>query len=133
MDEDNITILQAFEWYSPPGLWKRLRERLPTFKSMGIDHLWVPPGSKASNAQSNGYDLYDLYDLGEFDWKGSRAIKWGTKEELMGLSKAAKEIGIGLIWDAVLGVSMEPLPVFVVGLLVLWANLGCCFGRLERC
>lgn len=65
--------------------------------------MWSPPGCKASHPQSNGYDAYDLYDLGEFDWKGSRSTKWGSKEELRELAAAAKANNIGLIWDAVLG------------------------------
>lgn len=52
--------------------------------------------------QGNGYDIYDLYDLGEFDQKGSTRTKWGTKEELLALSKKGEELGIGLYWDAVL-------------------------------
>jgi alpha-amylase len=50
----------------------------------------------------NGYDVYDLYDLGEFDQKGSRATKWGTKEELVQLTAAARDLGVGVYWDAVL-------------------------------
>lgn len=46
--------------------------------------------------------MYDLYDLGEFDQKGSTRTKWGTKEELLSLSKKSQELGIGLYWDAVL-------------------------------
>ena len=46
--------------------------------------------------------MYDLYDLGEFDQKGSRSTKWGSKEELISLSSKAQEVGIGLTWDAVL-------------------------------
>lgn len=46
--------------------------------------------------------MYDLYDLGEFDQKGGKATKWGTKDDLLELSKIAKEKGIGLYWDAVL-------------------------------
>jgi alpha-amylase len=43
-----------------------------------------------------------LYDLGEFDQKGSVATKFGTKDDLLSLSKKAKELGIGLLFDAVL-------------------------------
>ena len=43
-----------------------------------------------------------MYDLGEFDQKGSTATKWGTKEQLLSLSKKSEESGIGLYWDAVL-------------------------------
>lgn len=82
--------------------WKRLLEALPKLKAIGIDNIWLPPGCKASSPNGNGYDIYDLYDLGEFNQKGSRATKWGTKEELMELAKLAKESGVGLYWDAVL-------------------------------
>lgn len=50
----------------------------------------------------NGYDIYDLYDLGEFDQKGTRATKWGPKEELLEFTWAAQDLGIGIYWDAVL-------------------------------
>lgn len=63
--------------------------------------LWLPPGCKGAS-QGNGYDIYDLYDLGEYDQKGNRATKWGTKEELVELSKLAHEKKVGLHWDAVL-------------------------------
>ena len=75
---------------------------MPQLKVLGIDKVWIPPGCKAGWRDSNGYDIYDLYDLGEFDWKGSRATKWGTKEELVEMTKAADDCGIGILWDAVL-------------------------------
>lgn len=40
--------------------------------------------------------------MGEFDQKGGVATKWGTKEQLLELSSKAKELGVGLYWDAVL-------------------------------
>jgi len=79
-----------------------LIEALPGLKEIGIDNIWLPPACKASSDQGNGYDVYDLWDLGEFDQKGGKSTKWGTKEELMELSKKAKELGVGLYWDAVL-------------------------------
>lgn len=45
---------------------------------------------------------YDLYDLGEFDQKGGVGTKWGTKEQLLSLTKKAKELDIGIYLDAVL-------------------------------
>ncbi|KXS96627.1 hypothetical protein AC578_10444 [Pseudocercospora eumusae] len=76
---------------------------LPSLKNAGIDNLWLPPGCKASSPEGNGYDIYYyLYYLGEFDQKNSVWTKWGTKDELLELSKKAKELGIGLDWDAVL-------------------------------
>ncbi|KAJ5810610.1 uncharacterized protein N7503_002828 [Penicillium pulvis] len=50
----------------------------------------------------NGYDIYDLFDLGEFDQKGSISTKWGSKKELVEFVREARELGIGIIWDAVL-------------------------------
>jgi len=55
----------------------------------------IPPGCKARWRDSNGYDIYDLGDLGEFDGKGLRATKWGTKEELIEMADAASKCGIG--------------------------------------
>jgi alpha-amylase len=72
-------------------------------KSIGIDNIWLPPGCKAQGGvQGNGYDIYDLYDLGEFSQKGATSTKWGTKGDLLELSKKAQELGVGLHWDAVM-------------------------------
>jgi alpha-amylase len=97
-------MFQGFEWYVPADHrhWKRLRRIIPQLNAIGIDKIWIPPGCKASWRDTNGYDIYDLYDLGEFDWKGLRATKWGTKEELVDMTKAANECGVGIIWDTVL-------------------------------
>lgn len=43
-----------------------------------------------------------MWDLGEFDQKGGKGTKWGEKEELVELCKKAKELGVGIYWDAVL-------------------------------
>ncbi|PSN74182.1 glucan 1,4-alpha-maltohexaosidase precursor [Corynespora cassiicola Philippines] len=100
----NNTMFQAYEWNVPAdhAHWKRLAGVIPTLKSIGIDNIWLPPGCKAQSSQGNGYDIYDLWDLGEFDQKGGRTTKYGTKEELMDLVKVAKENDVGLYWDAVL-------------------------------
>ncbi|KAF4245484.1 hypothetical protein CNMCM8980_009500 [Aspergillus fumigatiaffinis] len=82
--------------------WRRLRHILPSLKEIGVDNIWIPPGCKGMDPCGNGYDVYDLYDLGEFDQKGSRATKWGTKEELLELTAAARDLSVGVHWDAVL-------------------------------
>ncbi|THX97898.1 putative alpha-amylase [Aureobasidium pullulans] len=101
---ENYTLLQGFEWNVPADgkHYVRLNDAMPAYKHIGISNIWLPPGCKASSPNGNGYDVYDLYDLGEFDQKGGKATKWGTKDELMTLSKSAKDSGIGLYWDAVL-------------------------------
>lgn len=76
---------------------------LPQFKAIGVSNVWIPPACKAAGGpQGNGYDIYDLYDIGEFDQKGGVRTKWGDKEGLMRLVTKAKELGLGIYWDAVL-------------------------------
>ena len=103
-EPENKVMIEAFEWYSPADgqQWKRLRDALPSLRDAGIDRIWIPPACKAGWQGSNGYDVYDLYDLGEFDQKGSVGTKWGTKDELVALSRDANAQGIGLVFDAVL-------------------------------
>ncbi|KIW04820.1 uncharacterized protein PV09_04004 [Verruconis gallopava] len=100
----NSVLLQGFEWNVPADQkhYKRLLSSIESLKSIGIDNIWLPPGCKASSPEGNGYDIYDLYDVGEFEQKGSTATKWGSKDDLLALSQKAREIGVGLYWDAVL-------------------------------
>ena len=104
-EHENTLMIQAFEWFSPVDgqQWKRIKDALPTFRELGVDRIWIPPACKAGSRESCGYDIYDLYDLGEFDQKGTVATRWGTKDELVDLSHAAKAHCIGLVFDAVLG------------------------------
>ncbi|KAB5575296.1 alpha-amylase [Coniochaeta sp. 2T2.1] len=101
---DNKTMFQAFEWYLPADHqhWARLTRAVPALAALGATHMWIPPACKASWYDTNGYDVYDLYDLGEFDQKGSRHTKWGSKEELVSLTQAAARHGVGVLFDAVL-------------------------------
>jgi alpha-amylase len=100
----NLTMFQGFEWYIPPDHqhWHRLAGAIPSLAAMGITSMWIPPATKAASSASNGYDIYDLYDLGEFQQKGARHTKWGTKEELVKLVHTASSHGIGILFDAVL-------------------------------
>lgn len=58
--------------------------------------------TKAANPSSVGYDVYDHWDLGEFDQKGGKATKYGTKEDLKRMIKTARDNGIVTYVDAVL-------------------------------
>jgi alpha-amylase len=58
--------------------------------------------TKAAGQDSVGYDIYDLWDLGEFDQKGGKPTKYGTKEELCRMIKTARDNGIVTYVDAVL-------------------------------
>lgn len=100
----NPVLFEAFEWHSPADHkhWRRLQKALPSLAAIGITGLWLPPGSKAKDAESNGYDIYDAYDLGEFEQKGTVPTKWGTKQDLVDLAVESRNYNIGLIWDAIL-------------------------------
>ncbi|KAK1826636.1 alpha-amylase [Podospora conica] len=106
----NTTLFQAFEWYLPappsptsPSHWTLLAALLPSLSALGVSRAWIPPACKAASPHTNGYDIYDLYDLGEFDQKGSVRTKWGTKAELEALVRRGEEVGVAVLFDAVLG------------------------------
>ena len=75
---------------------------IPNLAALGVTSMWIPPACKAARPEGNGYDIYDLYDLGEFEQKGTRATKWGSKEDLVRLAEVADRYGIGVLFDAVL-------------------------------
>ncbi|QJC53970.1 alpha-amylase [Paenibacillus albicereus] len=102
--ERNHTMMQFFEWHvqADGKHWQRLKERAGELKAAGIDAVWIPPATKASSPEDNGYSVYDLYDLGEFDQKGAQRTKYGTKEELLEAIAACKEQGIAVYADLVM-------------------------------
>ncbi len=102
---ENHCLLQGFEWNVPADQrhWVRLQNVLGDLKHVGIDNLWIPPACKGQGGdKANGYDIYDLYDVGEFDQKGAKSTKWGPREDLDGLVNKARELDVGLYFDAVL-------------------------------
>ncbi|PWY72968.1 alpha-amylase [Aspergillus heteromorphus CBS 117.55] len=102
----NSTLFETFEWHTPSSAssrhYPRLRAALPALHAAGITDIWLPPGCKGMDAHGNGYDIYDLYDLGEFEQKGATSTKWGSRGELEELLGVARELGVGVVWDAVL-------------------------------
>ncbi|PSR83745.1 alpha-amylase [Coniella lustricola] len=100
----NKTIIQGFEWHVPADNqhWKRLESVVPVLAHLGVNALWIPPACKGFGPDSVGYDIYDLYDLGEFEQKGCVATKYGTKQELVSLARAAEAHGVGMVFDVVI-------------------------------
>ena len=78
------------------------QERAPELSKAGIDAVWIPPVTKATSAEDNGYGVYDLYDLGEFDQKGTVRTKYGTKQELIDAIAACHKNGIAVYVDLVM-------------------------------
>lgn len=100
----NHTIMQFFEWHvaADGSHWNRLKNAAPELSKAGIDAVWIPPVTKASSAEDNGYGVYDLYDLGEFDQKGTVRTKYGTKQELIDAIAACQKNGIAVYVDLVM-------------------------------
>ncbi|WP_017800051.1 alpha-amylase [Winslowiella toletana] len=105
----NPTLLQFFHWYYPDGgkLWPEAAERAAWLAEIGFTTVWLPPASKGdAGGYSVGYDSYDLFDLGEFDAKGSRATKYGDKQQLLAAVEALKSHNLGVLLDVVLNHKM---------------------------
>ncbi len=101
----NSVIFQYFHWYLPNDgrLWTQLTQEAPELARKGFTALWLPPASKAAGgSQDVGYGVYDLYDLGEFDQKGSRRTKYGTKNEYLAAIQRAQGVGLDVYADIVI-------------------------------
>lgn len=101
----NGTLMQYFEWDLPADgtLWSFLEKEAESLALAGITALWLPPAYKDANGkQGVGYAAYDIFDLGEFDQKGSRATKYGTREEYLSAIEACHKAGIQIYADIVL-------------------------------
>ncbi|WP_111669405.1 alpha-amylase [Algoriphagus litoralis] len=109
MSEQNGVMMQFFHWYTTNdgSHWNQLAEEAQSLAEAGISSLWLPPAYKGANGENDtGYGTYDLFDLGEFDQKGSKRTKYGTKEEYLRAIKTAQSHGIQVYADIVLNHKM---------------------------
>lgn len=96
---------QGFYWNSPPGgiWWDSLAKMAPRLASAGFSGIWFPsPVKGAAGGFSMGYDPYDHYDFGEFNQKGSRETRFGSRQELLQSIQAFNDVGIDVFADAVM-------------------------------
>lgn len=82
--------------------WNFLAEKVPQVAASGINSMWLPPFSKATDPTSNGYDLYDCFDLGDFDQKRSAKTLYGNRAELETLIQVMRKHKISAITDMVI-------------------------------
>ena len=85
MSINNGAMIQFFHWYYPSGgtLWTELKNKAQELSDAGITAVWIPPAYKgAAGVNDVGYGVYDLFDLGEYNQKGEKRTKYGTKQEL---------------------------------------------------
>ena len=101
-------IIQAFYWNCPgnegqdSNWWNFLNGKVNDLQDAGFTALWLPPATKAADAQSMGYDPYDFYDLGDFDQKGGTKTWFGNKSELVNLIATAHSAGMQVYADMVI-------------------------------
>lgn len=123
----NLTLFQGFEWYCPADYkhWDRLAKVAPALSQLGITSIWIPPACKAFHKSSTGYDVHDLYDLGEFDQRGDKTTKYGTKDELLDFIQVADDHDVDIIFDMVVNHKAgadctEPVRAVRVNVLGQW-------------
>lgn len=105
MSELNGVMMQYFHWYVPADgtLWDEAAARAPELARAGITAVWLPPAYKGTGGGYDvGYGVYDMYDLGEFDQKGSRRTKYGTRAQYLAALRALRDAGLQVYADAVL-------------------------------
>lgn len=98
-------FMQGFYWNSPPGgIWyDSLSKIAARLASAGFSAIWFPSPSKgAGGGLSMGYDPYDHFDFGEFNQKGSRETRFGSRQELTNAISSFQNVGIQVFADAVL-------------------------------
>ena len=101
-------LMQAFYWDAPihekkeGEWWNHIAEKVEALGKSGVNALWLPPISKASDHRSNGYDPYDYVDLGDHDQKGGTKTLYGNRAELKALIAKAHANNIGLYADMVI-------------------------------
>ena len=103
------TMIQYFEWDLPADrtLYKKLTNEASSLARTGFNMVWMPPATKGAGGVFDvGYGAYDLYDLGEFNQKGSRSTKYGTKAQYLRAIGALQHKQIDVIADVVLNHKM---------------------------
>ncbi|MFH2029821.1 MAG: putative Ig domain-containing protein [Bacteroidota bacterium] len=97
--------LQGFYWNSVPGgvWWDSLSSLAPALSSSGFGGIWIPSPIKGNGGGfSMGYDPYDHYDFGEYNQKGSKETRFGSRSELIRMVNSFHEVGIEVFADAVM-------------------------------
>lgn len=99
----NGVIFQSFQWYLPPdgSLWAQLATVAQELADAGFTAVWFPPAYKGQSQYDVGYGVYDLFDLGEFDQKGTRRTKYGTRQQFLAAVMAVQAAGMQAYADVV--------------------------------
>lgn len=105
-------ILQYFE--TP---WAEIEARLPEIAAAGYGAIWLPPPTKGTEGRRDvGFALFDRFDLGDQDQRGTIATRYGSKEDLLRLTRAAERFGIRVYFDVIMNHNGNPSTIENVGL-----------------
>lgn len=103
-------MLQAFYWDVPVDAenkngswWDTLRLKSETLKQIGITGVWVPSPAKGNfGIYDMGYGIFDLYDLGNYQQKGTKETRFGSRSELENMISTMHANGIEVYADIVM-------------------------------
>ncbi|HLO97712.1 MAG TPA: alpha-amylase family glycosyl hydrolase, partial [Fimbriimonas sp.] len=88
------------QWFATD--YQTILKRLPDIVNAGYGALYLPPPSKSGGGGfSVGYNPVDRFDLGDRLLMGTVKTRYGTTEDLINLTKAAKQYGIEVYIDLV--------------------------------
>jgi alpha-amylase len=112
-------IIQYFETD-----WREIRARMPQLALAGYDALWCPPPTKgAEGVRDVGFSVYDRFDLGDKMARGTIRTRYGTRDEVVAMTKTAHDFGLRVLFDVVMnhnanpslienvGVALTPVPI----------------------
>jgi galactose oxidase len=89
----------AIDWW-----WDHLAKQANELRESGFTAVWLPPVLKTSDGDkpgSDGYGPFDDYDIGSKNQKGSRATRFGTREQLQRCAAVMRANGLDIYLDMV--------------------------------
>ena len=84
--------------------WDHLARQANELRQAGFTAVWLPPVLKTSDGDkpgSDGYGPFDDYDIGSKNQKGSRATRFGTREQLQRCVAVMRANGLDVYLDMV--------------------------------
>ncbi len=105
------TSAEVYLQYFETG-WKEMRARMPEVAMHGYKVLWLPPPSKGCEGTADpGYAVYDRFDLGDKNARGTVRTRYGSRTELVALSKDIHRMGGKLIFDIIMNHNGNPARI----------------------
>jgi len=89
--------------------YTEMARRMPEVAAAGYAVVWLPPPNKGCEGTADvGYAVYDRFDLGDKDQRGTIETRYGSKAELVALTKRIHRLGTKVIFDLVFNHNGNP-------------------------